>query len=274
MHYYQHHIGDYLSHTANLNLLEHGVYLRLLHCYYMGEGPLVGDVYRMIGARSPEEKQAVDYVLETFFVHGPDGYSQAGADKRIEQFRSKSEKARKAVEVRWKNERNTDVDTNASEMDTDVSEKDTDAILTNNHKPITNTKPKDKPNAPAKAVAVLVPKQTPLDLLMSVSGMTEQVAKDHLAVRKAKKSPLTETALALIAKEADKAGITTAQAVAISTARGWVSFKADWIRPDDNKKTHVERTQDFKDQQAARAYAPLLNASQETLAKWGLVGND
>lgn len=268
MHYYQHHIGDYLSHTANLSLLEHGVYLRLLHCYYMGEGPLVGDVYRMIGARSPEEKQAVDYVLETFFVHGPDGYSQAGADKRIEQFRSKSEKARKAVEVRWKNKRNTDVDTNVSDSDTDVSEKDTDAILTNNHKPITNINTKTLP-AVAAAKPVSIPKQSGLPVLMAVPGMQEQVAKDFMAVRKAKRAPMTETALAHIESEAAKAGITTAQAIAIAAARGWQSFKADWVS-DKNDKTYYERTREAKERDADRRLTALANATPDELKQLGL----
>lgn len=268
MHYYQHHIGDYLSHTANLNLLEHGVYLRLLHCYYMAEGPIAGDIYRAIGARSEEERQAVDYVLETFFVHGPDGYRQPGADKRIEQFKAKSDKARKAVELRWHNERNTDV----SESDTDVSKNDTDAILTNNHKPITNNqeiKTEQKTIAPATAVAVLVPKSTAMALLENIPGMDEQVARDFLTVRKAKKSPITATAIAMIEREAAKAGITTSQAIAIATARNWCSFKADWIADKDGK-TSAERTQDYKNQQAEKFYAPLMDMTDDERKAWGL----
>jgi len=134
MHYYPHHIGDYLSHTSNLTLLEHGVYLRLLQCYYMQECPLTGDINRQIAARSDDEKEAVSYILKTFFTQTDSGYIQAGADKRIAAFREKSDKARKAVESRWHSERIT----NESEKHTDVSKTDTDAIPTNNHKPITN----------------------------------------------------------------------------------------------------------------------------------------
>jgi uncharacterized protein YdaU (DUF1376 family) len=245
VHYYQHHIGDYLSHTASLSLLEHGVYLRLLQCYYMADGYLAGCMYRAVGARSAEEKEAVDYILATYFTVQDGVYKQAGADKRIAEFNEKSNKARKAVEVRWNNKRNTDV----SESDTDVSENDTNGIQTNNHKPITNNqKTKTQNTAPAKAVAVLNPKNTRIDskgLIARVPGLIPQVADDFLTVRKAKRAPLTATALALIEAEAANAGITTAQAIAIATARGWQSFKADWIKtgqPQDFVETHTDRS--------------------------------
>ena len=259
MHYYQHHIGDYLSHTASLSLLEHGVYLRLLQCYYMYDGHLTGDMYRAVGARTPEEKEAVDYILATYFTVQDGVYKQAGADKRIAEFNEKSNKARKAVEVRWNNKRNTDV----SESDTDVSENDTDGIQTNNHKPITNNKKQN--TAPATAVAVLNPNNPRIgskELIARVPDLLPQVADDFLTVRKAKRAPLTATAMALIESEARKAGITTAQAIAIATARGWQSFKADWVQQPDGK-THAERTQDYKDRKAAEFYAPLLDMTEE-----------
>ena len=265
MNYYQHHIGDFIRDTSRLSDAQSMAYLRLIWMYYETEWPLENDIDAIafkIGANASDVHQILKHF---FFLHDDGLWHQARCDKEILAYRTKSAKAKKGASARWDNANamRTHSECNADETVSDA-----------NQEPITNIKPKEKDIAPAKAVAVLVPKQTPLDLLMAVSGMTEQVAKDHLAVRKAKKSPLTETALALIAKEAGKAGITTAQAVAISTARGWVSFKADWIRADDNQKTHAERTQDFKDQQAAKAYAPLLNANQETLAKWGLVSNE
>lgn len=161
MHYYPHHIGDYLSHTANLTLLEHGVYLRLLQCYYMQETPLTGDIKRMIGARSTEESEAVFYVLKIFFIETEAGYIQPGADKRIAEYRDKSNKARKAVEVRWHNERNSDV----SKSDTDVSNNNTGGILTNNHKPITNNQ--DKNILPAKAGKANNRKKLPDDFVLT-----------------------------------------------------------------------------------------------------------
>ena len=53
-------------------------------------------------------------------------------------------------------------------------------------------------------------------------------------MRKAKKAPITETALAGIRREADKAGYTLEQALATSCERGWIGFKAEWVAGKPN----------------------------------------
>lgn len=60
-------------------------------------------------------------------------------------------------------------------------------------------------------------------------GVEEQHAKDWLAIRKAKRAPLTETALDGVIREAQIAGISLAQAVKESAERGWQGFKASWL---------------------------------------------
>lgn len=86
MNYYSHHIGDYLSATAHLSLLEHGAYRRLIDVYYINESPLpaeIKQVYRLVGARSKEEKEAVDSVLGEFFDKCDDGWRQNRCDHEI-----------------------------------------------------------------------------------------------------------------------------------------------------------------------------------------------
>jgi len=86
MNYYSHHIGDYLSATAHLTLLEHGAYRRLIDVYYIHESPLPADkkqVYRLVGARTKEEKEAVDSVLDEFFTVLEDGWHQGRCDYEI-----------------------------------------------------------------------------------------------------------------------------------------------------------------------------------------------
>jgi hypothetical protein len=63
--------------------------------------------------------------------------------------------------------------------------------------------------------------------------VSESVWSDFLLIRKTKKSALTETALAGIRAEAEKAGMTMDQTLAMCCTRGWQSFKADWVKPDD-----------------------------------------
>lgn len=86
MNYYSFHIGDYLTQTAHLSLIEHGAYRRLLDVYYSTEQPLPVDpraIHRLVMARSKEEKDAVDAVLSEFFEQRDDGWHQHRADHEI-----------------------------------------------------------------------------------------------------------------------------------------------------------------------------------------------
>lgn len=68
MNYYEHHLGDYAKDTGHLSMLEHGAYRILLDRYYSTEAGIpAAQVYRLARARSEEERQAVDVVLEEFF---------------------------------------------------------------------------------------------------------------------------------------------------------------------------------------------------------------
>ncbi|MDD2174496.1 replication protein [Glaesserella parasuis] len=70
-------------------------------------------------------------------------------------------------------------------------------------------------------------------ILLEKFGITEQLAKDFIVHRKAKKSPITETALKGFQREADKAKIPIQQAIAISIERGWRGFNAGWDWQND-----------------------------------------
>lgn len=71
--------------------------------------------------------------------------------------------------------------------------------------------------------------ETELSLLADY-GITGQVAADFLQVRKAKRQPLTETAMRLIAADAEKCGMTALQAVEYAIGNGWASFRAEWLQ--------------------------------------------
>ena len=91
--------------------------------------------------------------------------------------------------------------------------------------------PDPPPEPPAQAVAK-PPRFEPLSALLAL-GVDAQVAADWLAVRKAKRAALTQTALDGMVDEAHKAGISVAQAVRICAARGWQGFRASWNWRDD-----------------------------------------
>ena len=87
--------------------------------------------------------------------------------------------------------------------------------------------PPADPPPPAKP-----PRFEPLSALLAL-GVDAQVAADWLAVRKAKRAALTQTALDGMVDEAHKAGISVAEAVRICAVRGWQGFKASWAWRDD-----------------------------------------
>jgi uncharacterized protein YdaU (DUF1376 family) len=93
--YYKRHIGDYAAATRHLSLLEHGVYCLMLDVYYTTEKPLPADeraLFRLVGARSEEERDAVKTILAEFFLTEPDGFHQTRCDEEIAEKQEKSAK--------------------------------------------------------------------------------------------------------------------------------------------------------------------------------------
>lgn len=128
MHYYRHHIGDFLKDTGHLSNEQMGIYLRMLWKYYLDEKPLKDDCEGIAFAMRSDEK-TVRLILRHFFVLVEEGWQHKRCDKEILEYHSKSEKAKNSASARWNNanayrahtERNAD----ASKIDA-------------NHKPITN----------------------------------------------------------------------------------------------------------------------------------------
>jgi uncharacterized protein YdaU (DUF1376 family) len=91
LNYFEHHIGDYAEATAHLSILEDGAYSRLLRKVYATERPLpveVDRVQRLIGARTDEERAAVETVLREFFDLRNDGWHQDRCDAAIEAYQA------------------------------------------------------------------------------------------------------------------------------------------------------------------------------------------
>jgi uncharacterized protein YdaU (DUF1376 family) len=86
MHFYKFHIGDYMSHTRHLSLMEDLAYRRLLDFYFLHEQPIKHrDAARHIGMRDHEED--VLTVLNEFFLSTDDGFVNPRANKEIEEFK-------------------------------------------------------------------------------------------------------------------------------------------------------------------------------------------
>jgi hypothetical protein len=61
------------------------------------------------------------------------------------------------------------------------------------------------------------------------ADVSPQVFEDWSQLRKAKKSPITKTALVGVRRQAEKAGLSMQQALEVCCERGWSGFKAEWI---------------------------------------------
>ena len=236
MHYYTFNIGDYASHTKGLTLLEDLAYRRLLDEYYLTERPLNGcstDVARMIGMRGNE--QEVDYVLRSFFTKNDEGFwINARADREIQHFKSKSEKNSRAGKVsaeRRLSERSTNAKQMFNECSTNVQPTNNQQPITNNQNKEINNKDQDEEKKNKKQQAARATRSN----FSKPSDVDEKVWNDWLQHRKLKKAVVTETVLKTIQREASQAGITLQDALETMCARGWVGFKAEWMRSNNGK---------------------------------------
>ena len=90
--------------------------------------------------------------------------------------------------------------------------------------------------------------------LASPDGVSDSVWQDFQKLRKAKKAPITETAIGGIKREAQKAGYSLQQALQTCCERGWIGFKAERVtgKPVEDAKTRnleAKRILGFLDEQ-------------------------
>lgn len=103
MNFYKHHIGDYAQATAHLSFVEDAAYSRLLRKYYAEEKPLPADlkaVQRLVGARTREEREAVETVLGEFFDLQADGWHNKRADAELARANAQAETNRQIAVAR------------------------------------------------------------------------------------------------------------------------------------------------------------------------------
>ena len=91
-------------------------------------------------------------------------------------------------------------------------------------------------NGTTPPIPLAPPRTKKLFLVARPNGVSEQVWNDFIALRKAKRAPLSATALSVIAKEAEKAAMHIEEALTECVTRGWQSFKAEWIKPKTTTK--------------------------------------
>ena len=241
MHFYKFHIGDYMSHTRHLSLLEDLAYRRLLDFYFLHEQPIKHrDAARQIGMREHEED--VLTVLNEFFLSTDEGFVNPRANKEIEEYKAhqgtsaygafiRDNQSLKSVvqkDVYIQHFRNGTLDTYISTLrtqDVPIMSKSSIHDATNNHKPLTtNHKPKRE-----SATVVACP-----------PDVSQQIWNDWVALRKSKKAPITQTVLNGAIAEAKILGWPLEKFLAEWCSRGSQGLKAEWIvKPNPADKVRL-----------------------------------
>lgn len=224
MHYFKLHINDYAQATAHLTLIEDAVYTRLLRKYYADEKPLPADVerlQRLVGARSREEKAAVQTVLAEFFFRDGDFFRNKRADDELVEYASKSLKAKDSAHARWMR---THTERKVDAMPTQSEGNANHKPITNNQEPITST---NRRSNTRKRV------DRPDDV-------TESVWEAWVELRNSKRAPISDVAVDKIRKEAAKASMSLDAALEMCCARGWQGFNAEWVDKRDKKEAAMD----------------------------------
>ena len=176
MHYYQHHIGDFIKATARLTDTQSMAYLRLLWMYYDSEKPLKPDS-KVLAFQIGATVEETELLLESFFWLAENGWHHTRCDQEIAEYRAfldKKSNAGKASAERRKNNRSTGVE---QLLDSSSSvEQLTTNQLTNNQSIEAKAspdlgKPKSVPPAPIQEIVEMYNRLLPM--LPAVSVVNE-----------------------------------------------------------------------------------------------------
>jgi len=145
MHYYQHHIGDFIKDTSFLTNEEVGIYLKLLWLYYDTETPLPNSLFDLamkVNARNQQDELAG--ILGMFFKLENNEWHHSRCDKEISHYQQQLNTASKAGKAsalkRALNKESTGVERSLESRSTSVQPTNNHEPITINHKPIKENK--------------------------------------------------------------------------------------------------------------------------------------
>jgi uncharacterized protein YdaU (DUF1376 family) len=219
LHYYHHHIGDFIKATARLTDAQSMAYLRLIWMYYDRERPLPDDIEALAFQLGIDEK-TVQLILVSYFRLEDGCWHHTRCDAEIKEYKQlihKRSKAGKASAEHRANTSSTPVEQVSDTQPTDVQ-------LTNNQEPVTSNH---------------IEKNTPRQRVERPDDVTETVWEAFLQLRKGKRAAVSDVALKAIRKEASKAGLSLDAAMQEMCARGWTGFKSDWFQKNVSKSDVV-----------------------------------
>ena len=276
MNYFPFHIGDYAAHTGHLEPMEDLAYRRLLDLYYLREQPIPIDVQataKLIRMRAMQAE--VQAVLNEFFELTEIGWTHSRVDAEIAKMQEKqgaSEERDEHEKTRMQKHRERRAamfaqlaevgvypafNAKTGELERLITENPAKPVTAVVTPPVTNgdTAIVTFPVTPvtpgpslvttlATAIPTPTPTPTPTPKEKNTSavaqpiGVSNSVWQDFLKHRRAKKAPLTETAMDGIEREAERAGWGLEDALRETITRGWQSFKAEWVSGQPSSGTN------------------------------------
>ena len=100
---------------------------------------------------------------------------------------------------------------------------------------------------------------------LDTADIAADVLEDFLKMRAAKRSPLTNTAIKGLRREADKAGLTLTEAMEVCCEQGWQAFNAGWYAQRQAKNQIVTPSTAAAGQ---RAETPYQRSMRERVAEF------
>ena len=93
--------------------------------------------------------------------------------------------------------------------------------------------------------------------VVTPDGVSYSVWADFKKLRASKKAPVTQTAIDGIQREAEKACMTVADALAMCCERGWTGFKAEWVNQQQSagKPINKQEALEQRNQAVANSWA-------------------
>ena len=143
MHYYQHHIGDFIKDTSFLTNEEIGIYLKLIWLYYDTEKPLPNNLFELgMKTGTRDNTEMLSGLLEMFFsFHSIENcWHHNRCDKEIEHYKQQLTTASKAGKA---SALKRAMNKNSTSVEQALNERSTEVQPTNNQQPITNNQVKE-----------------------------------------------------------------------------------------------------------------------------------
>jgi len=223
VHYYQFNIGDYASHTSHLDPLEDIAYRRMIDYCYLHESGLPSDIEEISKKiRMREQCKCIEYVLQEFFLLKDNAYTCKRIDEEIKNYKSLSNKRKKAANKRWANDTNG-LDGDAKGMQVHSTSNANHKPLTTNHKPITKGKDIEK-------------KSDDINTKYSFDfpeWVDNDAMSEWLLLRKKNKASNSQRALKVLIKhlqEIKDAGIDPTIAIDTAITKGWKTVELSYLQ--------------------------------------------